>query len=114
MSPNQDYPASDLKARYAALRREMVEQMERTIAVENHWLIYTLLAWENLIACGISFYFLEGVGLQYPHRWPYAVLWLSQILIAFLTIKLIRGRPRIEESPLKPIINRVWGVFLFL
>ncbi len=103
----------DLQARYVALHREMVAQFERTAAVENHWLMYTLLGWENLTACGLSHYLLTG-PIGQTARWPYVVMWLVQIVIAIATIKLVTGRQRIEESPLEPINKRVWVMFLFL
>jgi len=92
----------------------MVDQLERTIALENHWLIYTLLGWEHLATCMVSYFLVETAQLQYPHRWAYGVLWLVQILLAAATVKLIRGQPTIEESPYKPIINRLWLTFLIL
>jgi hypothetical protein len=92
----------------------MVEQVERTIALENHWLIYTLLGWEHLATCVVSHYLVEVEHLQYPHRWIYVVLWIGQILVSLATVRLVRGRPQIEESPLKPIIQRIWGIFLLL
>lgn len=103
---------ADLKTRYAALHREMVEQFERTAAVENHWLMYTLLGWEHLVTCSICYYFVQVMGLQ--ARWPYVVLWLAQIFVAIGTVKLVTGRPRVEESPLEPINKRIWLMFLFL
>jgi hypothetical protein len=103
-----------LQDRYALLHREMVDQLERTIAGENHWLIYTLLGWEHLVTCTVSYFMVEMARLQFPHRWAYGVLWLAQILIAAATIKLIRGKPKIEESPYKPIVNRLWMIFLLL
>jgi hypothetical protein len=103
---------TDLKSRYAALHREMVEQLERTAALENHWLMCVLLGWEMLAACALSHYLLKGLGIQI--RWPYAVVWLVQIFVALGTIKLVTGRPRIEESPLEPINKWVWLMFIFL
>jgi hypothetical protein len=105
---------SSLKDRHARLQREMICQLERSMALENHWLIYTLLGWEHLVTCALSFYLVEVAKLQYPFRWPYALVWFLQILAALVTVQLVRGRPRIEESPLKPIVNRVWGIFLLL
>jgi hypothetical protein len=103
----------DLKSRWESLHREMVEQFERTAAVENHWLIYALLGWENFAACTISHYLLEIKQLQGP-RWIYVAVWLPQISIALATIKLVSGRPRTDESPIEPINKRIWTMFLFL
>jgi hypothetical protein len=92
----------------------MLQQLEHSMAVENHWLIYVLLGWEHMVTCMISFYMVEIAKLQYPNRWPYGLLWLVQVALALATVRLVRGRPRIEESPLKPIVNRVCGIFLLL
>jgi hypothetical protein len=104
---------TNLKSRFEALHREMVEQFDRTAAVENHWLIYALLGWEHLAACAVSHYLVQVKELQQP-RWLYVVVWLAQIFIALATIKLISGRPRTEESPIEPINKRIWTMFLFL
>lgn len=105
--------SSDLKARYESLHREIVEQFERTAALENHWLIYALLGWENLATCAVSHYLVQVKELQQP-RWPYVAVWLAQIFIALATIKFVSGRPRTEESPIESINKRVWTMFLFL
>jgi hypothetical protein len=105
--------SSNLKARYESLHREMVEQFDRTAAVENHWLIYALLGWEHLAACAVSHYLVQVKELQQP-RWLYVVVWLAQILIAVATIKSISGRSRTEESPIEPINKRIWTMFIFL
>jgi hypothetical protein len=107
-------PQASLHTRYAALHREMLAQLERTVALENHWLIYTLLGWQHMATCAVSYYFVEVLRLQYPHRWPYGLLWVIQIVVAYATVRVIRGRPRIEESPLKPLVNRVLVIFLLL
>ena len=104
----------DLRARYAALHREMVEQAERAAAVERHWLLYTLLGWEHALTCAMSYYLVEVAPLQAPYQWVYAALWLGQLAVALVTIRLVRGRPAIKESPLRQIINRVGGIFLLL
>jgi hypothetical protein len=111
--PTRPVP-TDLQARYAQLHRDMVEQLERIVAAENHWLIYTLLGWEHLATCLLSHYFVEGLHLQYPQRWPYLVLWCAQLLVTVATVRLVRGRPRLAASPLQPLINRVWAIFFFL
>ena len=104
---------ADLQSRFESLHREMVDQFERTAAVENHWLIYGLLGWEHLAACGVSHYLVQVKELQEP-RWLYVVVWLVQIFVALATIKLISGQPRTEESPIEPINKRIWTMFLFL
>jgi hypothetical protein len=103
----------NLQGRFRILHREMVEQLERTAAAENHWLIYALLGWEHLAACGISHYLLQVKRLQEP-RGLYVVIWLVQILVAWATIKFVSGRPGTEESPLEPLNKRIWTIFLFL
>jgi hypothetical protein len=104
---------ASLKNRFDALHREMVEQFDRTAAVEHHWLIYALLGWEHLVACAVSHYLVQVKELQEP-RWIYVAVWLVQIFVAVATIKLISGRPRIQESPIEPINKRIWTMFLFL
>src|SRR5438128_1934919 len=70
----------DLSSRHAALQRELVAQLERTAARENHWLIYLLLGWEHLAACIASYYLLEVLGYRnHPDRWPHLVVWLSWV-----------------------------------
>lgn len=103
---------SDLKARYQILRGEMIDQFEKTAAVENHWLMYTLLGWEHFGTCALSHYLLEAAVVQ--SRWQYVLIWLIQILVAIATIKGVTGRLRVEESPLEPINKRIWIMFLFL
>jgi hypothetical protein len=103
----------NLKPRYEALHDEMVDQFERTVVLENHWVMYVLLAWQNLVACVFSYVLLEIYELHYP-RWPYAAIWLIQAGIALATFRYFSGKPRIEESPLEPINKRIWLVFLFL
>jgi hypothetical protein len=104
---------SELQARHEALWREMIDQFERTAAVENHWLFYALLGWENLAACGVSHYLLEVKG-WHDRRWPFVAVWLAQIFVAIATVKLVSGRPRTEESPLEPINKRIWTMFILL
>ena len=106
--------ASDIGARYAALHREMVEQVERAAAMESHWLLYTLLGWEHALTCAVSYYLVEVARLGEPHRWVYGALWLGQLGVALATIRLVRGRSAIAEAPLRRIINRVGGIFLLL
>jgi hypothetical protein len=103
----------DLRKRHAALHREIIEQSEYAAAVENYWLVYTLLGWENLTACGVSYYLAEIAKLQ-ANRWPYVLVWLVQIGIALATFQFIRRRSPAEESPYKPLIVRVATAFLFL
>jgi hypothetical protein len=104
---------SDLQARFEALRQEMVAQFERTAAVENHGLMYTLLGWEHMLTCTVSHYLL-AVAVGQSAYWPYVVLWLGQIFAALATIKLVTGRPQVEESPLEPLNKRIWTMFIFL
>jgi len=105
--------STDLKSRYQALHQEMLAQFERTVILENQWVLYVLLAWQNLAACIVSHLLLEVWGLHYP-RWPYLVIWLAQAALALGTVRCFSGRPQIEESPLEPINKRIWLVFLFL
>jgi hypothetical protein len=113
-SPNiLQFPLS-LQARYQPLQRAMIDQLERTAALENHWLIFSLLGWENLLACGASYYLLE-IARQSPYtRWPFVLIWSAQVVAALLTIKLISGIPRIEDSPLQAVVRRVGAVFILL
>jgi hypothetical protein len=90
----------------------MVEQLDCTAAVENHWLMFLLLGWEMMAACLLSHLFFKTWDIQV--RWPYAVLWIVQIVVALGTVKLVTGRPRVEESPLEPINKRIWLMFIFL
>lgn len=103
---------TDLQTRHESLHCEMVEQLERTVAVENHWLLYTLLGWQHLATCSISHYLLEILHLQ--TRWPYALLWLVQIVGAIALYKVITRGPQSGESPLGPVNRRVWVLFMIL
>jgi hypothetical protein len=105
-------PAAGLSSRDAAVRREMVRRLDRAAAEERHWLLYTLLGWEHLLTCAASYYLVEVAHLQYPHRWPYAALWLLQLVAALATVWFVRGRPRREPSILEPVLVRVWAGFL--
>jgi hypothetical protein len=105
--------SKDLQDRFQLLHREMVEQYERTAAVENHWLIYALLGWEHLLACCASHYLLQVKRVQEP-RSLYVAIWLVQILVAWGTIYSICSRQRTEESPLEPLNHRIWTIFIFL
>jgi hypothetical protein len=107
-------PASNLEARYAALKAEVMEQIELSVAIENHWLVYTLVGWEHTATCAVSQFLVEGVGLQAPHLWPYVLLWVGQILVVLATFHVIRSRSKAEPSPYKPLIMRVWTALLFL
>src|SRR5262245_22490053 len=93
------YPSS-LQERYRAFHRDMVDQLERTAALENHWLIFSLLGWENLAACVASHYLLQRAQAPGAARWPLVAVWVCQIVVALLTTKLISGSPHIEDSPL--------------
>ena len=104
---------SELVSRFEAIQREVLTRFERTAALENHWLIYTLLGWQHLATCGASHFLLEVKQLQHP-VWPYLVLWGTQILVALGTIKLVSGRPRVSESPIEPMNKRIWTMFLLL
>ena len=94
LAPGQLTPAASLHDRHRALHQEILAQIEHSIAVENHWLVYTLLGWENLAACAISYYLAEIAKLQAPHRWPYALVWLAQIAVALTTFYVVRSRSR--------------------
>ncbi|HEV3259391.1 MAG TPA: hypothetical protein VG013_21170 [Gemmataceae bacterium] len=106
--------SADLQTRYAALRRDMLEHLEQAVAVENQWLMFMLLGWEHLATCAASYYLVEVQRLQYPHRWPYALLWLVQTVVALGTVLLFRAKQRIEPSPLQRLTQRVGLVFLAL
>jgi hypothetical protein len=107
--------SGNLQARYAAFHREMVAQLERTAARENHWLIYVLLGWEHLAACMASFYLVDVLGWRYhPKRWPNLVVWLAWVVLAGITVHLVRVRSQEEESGLAPVIRRIWIVFFLL
>jgi hypothetical protein len=114
LAPGQSRPAAGLHDRHRALHNEILAQIEHSIAVENHWLVYALLGWENLAACGVSYYLAEIAKLQAPHRWPYVLVWFAQIAVALATFHFVRSRSRAEDSPYKPLIMRVWTAFLFL
>ncbi len=101
-----------LPSPYATLHREMARRLSRAAVEERHGLLYTLLAWEHLLTCVASYYLVEVVRLQYPHRWPYALLWLLQLVVALATVWLVRGRARREVSRLEAVILRVWLGFL--
>jgi hypothetical protein len=90
----------------------MVRRLNRAAIEERHGLLCTLLGWEHLLACVASHYLVEVVHLQYPHRWPYAVLWLLQLVVALATVWLMRGRARHEQSSLESVVLRVWVGFL--
>lgn len=92
----------------------MVDRLEQTAAVENHWLVFTLLGWENMAACVVSHYLVQSAGESGVARWPLAVVWSAQIVVALLTTAVISGRPRFEDSPLQSIVRRVAGVFVLL
>jgi len=106
--------SADLQVRHAALHREMIEHLEQAVAAENQWLMFMLLGWQHLATCAVSYYLVEVERLQYPHRWPYALLWLVQTAVALGTVLLFRGRRRIEPSPLQRLIQRIGLVFLAL
>jgi hypothetical protein len=103
---------TDLQTRYESLHREMVEQLERTVAIEKHWLLYTLLGWQHLATCTVSHYLLEIV--QVHVRWPYALLWLVQVAGAIALYKVITRGPKSGESPLGPVNRRIWVMFMIL
>jgi hypothetical protein len=108
-------PRGDLQSRHAALQRQMVAQLERTAAGENHWLIYLLLGWEHLAACIASYYLVEVLGWRYhPKRWPNLVVWLSWVVLAAATVHLIRIRSQAEKSPLASVVKRIWILFFLL
>lgn len=107
-------PAGNLQTRYAALHREMVEQMEQTAVQENHGLIYLLLGWEHLLACAVTNYLTQNVHLEAPHRWPYLIPWVVWVLVVWTTVTLVRTKIATEASPLSTLNVRLWVTFLLL
>jgi hypothetical protein len=107
-------PAEDLPTRQAALQREMVERLARTAARENHWLIYTLIGWEHLLACAVTYYLVEIVGVQRPYRQPYLVVWMYWVVVAWLTVHFVQRPIRGEKNPLAALIRRTWLMFFLL
>jgi hypothetical protein len=101
-----------LADRYAALHAEMLAQYEHYLAVGSHWILYTFLAWEHLLACAGSFYLLEVAHVA--SAWPFAGLWLGQVAVALGSVTLARVWTRADKSPLQRHVDRVWGVFLLL
>jgi hypothetical protein len=106
--------AEDLQSRQTVLQREMVQRLGRTAALENHWLIYTLLGWEHLIACAVTYYLAEIVGVQRPFRQPYLVVWMYWAAAAWLTVHFVRRPARGEKNPLTAPIRRTWLMFFLL
>jgi hypothetical protein len=107
------YPSS-LATRHEALHGEMVARLDESVVSRGRWLMFSLLAWEHLATCIGSYFLVEVLKLQYPDRWPYLVLWGGQLLAALATAKFVGSRLRGEESPLMPLLHRVWGIFLIL
>jgi hypothetical protein len=103
-----------LDTRHAVLQREMIQSLERTAAWENHWLIYILVGWEHLAACVATYYLVEILALQRPYRYPYLVVWLLWVLVAWATIRLVRGPSAGTSSPLAAQIKRTWTMFFLL
>ena len=106
--------AADLQARYEALHREMVEEFERALVRENQGLLYTLLGWQHLVTCVVSYYLLEVREIDASHQWVYAALWIAQALVAVGLYKSFSRRPQPGDSPLKGLNRRVWTAFLLL
>ena len=104
--------SSDLQARYDAVRREMVEQYQRTAALENHGLLYTLFGWQFLAACFLAYYCLHVLDLQW--RPLYFTIKVAQILLFVVTIRLVIGKRTGDRSPLELISKRLWIVYLLL
>ncbi|MGE3805197.1 MAG: hypothetical protein AB7K24_11035 [Gemmataceae bacterium] len=105
---------SDLPARQARLQRDMLDQLERTAALENHWLMYSVWGWLNLAACLASHYLLAAEISQPPYHWALAGVWLAQIIVALVSAKLITGEPQIEDSPLQRYVRSLWIIFLLM
>src|SRR5262249_16797997 len=103
-----------LKERYARLHREMVEQLEYTVARENHWRVYLVLGWEHLAACAATHYLVEVEGLQYPYRWPYLVVGGAGLVRAGLTSRGLRPPGAGGRPPLAWHSTRTWAVFFLL
>jgi hypothetical protein len=108
------YAPETLPARYAAIHHAAVGQLRRTVALENHWLIYVLLGWEHLAACAATHYLVAVLELQRPYRWPYLVVWAAWVLVAGLTVWLVRRPCPGEPSPLAAKLRRVWLVYFLL
>jgi hypothetical protein len=106
-------PETDLKSRYQALHQEMLDQLERGMAVENYWLIFLLLGCELMLTCAVSHYLVEVVKLQSPH-WPYLVLWSVHLLVSVATMRLIEARSKAEESAYSPLVSRLGAIFIIL
>jgi hypothetical protein len=113
-SAHSGQASGSLRARFSALNRELLDQLERAAARENYWLFCTLLGWEHLATCAASYYLVEVARVQAPHRWVYVLLWFAQAVIALTTFRLVRGRSAEQESPLQGLVGRVWVVFLLL
>jgi hypothetical protein len=106
-------PETDLKSRWHALHQEMLDQLERGMAVENYWLIFLLLGCELMLTCALSHYLVEVVKLQSP-RWPYLVLWSVHLLVSVATMRLIEARSKAEESAYGPLVSRLGAIFIIL
>jgi hypothetical protein len=106
-------PETDLKSRYQALHQDMLDQLERGMAVENYWLIFLLLGCELMVTCSLSHYLVEVVKLQSP-RWPYLALWSVHLLVSVATMRLIEARSKAEESAYSPLVSRLGAIFIIL
>jgi hypothetical protein len=106
-------PENDLKSRYRQLHQDMLDQLERSMAAENYWLIFLLLGLELMVTCALSHYLVEVVQLQSP-RWPYLVLWAVHLLVSVATMRLIEGRSTVEQSPYGPLVSRLGAIFIIL
>lgn len=105
-------PPVTLAERCEALRRDALEEFERTGFCDNFWLTYTLLGWTNLAACAVSHYLVEVV--QWQEYWPYFVVWVVQILVALAAIRLGGNSLQADHLPLLAFVNRVDLIFLLL
>jgi hypothetical protein len=106
-------PETDLKSRYQAIHRELLDHLERGMAAENYWLIFLLLGWELMLTCAFSHYLVEVVKLQSP-RWAYLVLWSVHLLISVATMRVIEARSKAEESSYGTLVSRLGAIFIIL
>ena len=115
--PEPVSPTAGLPARYATLHPELVRDFERVAVAEKHWLMYTLLAWQHLIACIVAhevWRHPDWFGVPVHATWPYLIIWLVLTAVAVLTVKLVTGWRKAEPSPLNTIHTAVWRSFLVL
>jgi hypothetical protein len=103
---------SDLQARYDALRLEMVQQSQRTAALEGHWLFYTLLGWQFFAAYALNHCCVQLWDVQ--SRWVLLAIKVTQFGLAVVTYFAVVGRKRIERSPLERPSRGLWLIFILI